>query len=732
MLKVSAKLHTIRSKIISLSGKSYPYYFIIAAIIAAFYNVFFILLVLLLLYKFKRKYKVKILLIFLLIIAASFSLNFISASKKPKEEIKGVVVEVYNNKNNLVIKSKNINYLVKTQNKYSVGDILMVTGQIQKPRGVRVPHGFNLRKYYLSKNIYYEINQPEIDKIGFNYIYYPQKLIAKYLDYFPKLTQTYLRSMILGINEHELEFKQSTNLLQISYLINLSGVLVYTVISIFKKIFYYLDIETSHQEKIIITLLFLWSYVTGFKLVMLRILIMSLISYINRVWNLKLTRLDIIFYTFFNIIIINPNFINSIGFSLGFIVITTINLITPEIKISNSIIKRYVLFFMVYLSIFPILINSLNIIYLLMFIITPILVVLYRKGVVYLFLIVIVLPLLSDFVEFILHNFEVMITYLSSFDLRITFPSFNNFLMFIYYIIVIFFFINKKLINKHLLSLFILLFITYNKAYFNPTYKLYFLDVDQGDTTILITPHYEDVIVIDAYGDVVNVLRKMGIRKINYLILTHPDYDHIREASNLITNFDVKNILINPYDDYKFDGYHPIKIKSGDTIFSNNYKITFYSPYKNNLNTNDNSLVFKLEYLNNQVLFLGDISKKIEIDLVNRYGDELKSNILKLAHHGSNTSTSSILLNTVKPDDVIISAGFNNIYGFPHQEVMENLGDKYQIYRTDLDHTIVYTNRFNYAKTTKYYQNYIIYYIIKEIRKGRFYGQFNLFILWCK
>ena len=108
-------------------------------------------------------------------------------------------------------------------------------------------------------------------------------------------------------------------------------------------------------------------------------------------------------------------------------------------------------------------------------------------------------------------------------------PSFNKLSLFLYYLILIFYLTNKSWLNKNIITYFMLLFLVFNKAYLNPTYRLIFLDVDQGDTTIFITPFNEDVVVVDAYGDVVKVLHKMGVRKIDYLILTHSDNDHIRE-----------------------------------------------------------------------------------------------------------------------------------------------------------------------------------------------------------
>ena len=720
MLSISAKLHTIRLKIISLSGKSYPYYFIIAAIIAAFFNPFFIILVLFLLYMFKTKYNYKILLILILLIGISFTANYLIKSFKPKNIINGTVIEI--NQNNIIVKTTFSKYKLKTNNDYQIGDILEIEGTLTKPRGVRVPYGFNEKNYLRSRGVYYEINQAKINKIGFSYLYFPHLLINRYLDIYPLKTKVYLRSFIVGTNEYNREFKDATNKLQITYLLSLSGILIYAILNILKKIFFYLDIKTKKQDVIIIFLLFIWCVIAGFKFVILRIFIISLLTNINKYLNLKMTRLDIIFYAFLSLIIGKPDLLYSTGFTISFVVLTMVSLVDSEIKIGNYFIKRYVLYVLIYLSILPIIINMYNNIYLLIFILTPLLVLIFQKGIIYLFIVVLAMPFLSFISEFYLFYFENIIKYISGFKSNLTFPNFNNIFILTYYLIFIFFMSNKKWINKNMFSLILLVLIVYNKAYLNPTYKLIFLDVDQGDTTIFITPYNQEVIVIDAYGSVLSTLNKMGVRKIDYLILTHPDNDHVREANNLISNLAVEKVLINPYDSYDLIESNFIKIKDEDKIINSNFEINFLSPNKNYYNNNDNSLAFQLKYLNNKVLFLGDISKNVEIEMIKRYGGILESNILKLAHHGSNTSTSSNLLSSVKPKDIIISVGLNNIYGFPHKEVLELLDGNYNVYRTDINYTISYISVNNITKTLKHYENYIIYYIILEKKKGRFYG----------
>lgn len=105
---------------------------------------------------------------------------------------------------------------------------------------------------------------------------------------------------------------------------------------------------------------------------------------------------------------------------------------------------------------------------------------------------------------------------------------------------------------------------------------------------------------------------------------------------------------------------------------------------------NNNSIVMQLEYSNFSLLFTGDISKKIEESLVKEYGSELKSTVLKVAHHGSKTSSVESFINMVKPKIALIGVGKNNKFGHPTSEVIQKLEKiKAKIFRTDLNGEII-------------------------------------------
>ena len=703
MLKESAKLLLIKLKIISTSGKTYPYYLITAAIIAAFYNYYFIVMVLFLLYKFRLIIKYKLIIVISVILLLSFSVSIIKDNMETKQVIRGTIVEI--NANEYIIKSGFKKYLVVTNDKFEIGDVIELTGDSKPFSEVRVPHGFNEKKYHLSRNVYAKYNKPIIEKSGFNYLYLLNNLFYQYLSIFDDNTKLYLISMITGNNNFELNFKEASKQLQISYLLGLSGIFIYAALSILKKIFYYLDIMTETQDKLIFSFLFGWAFLVGFKMVILRILIINTITNISKNYGFKLTRLDIIFYSFLIILIINFNYIYSIGFILSFLVLTVISLSSNLLNRYHFFVNRYLSYFLIYLFIFPLLITMNNNLYLLIFFVTPVLVILFQKILSYSFIVVLIIPFLSPLTKYLLIYFEKFIIFLSQASLVIVIPSFSKVLIFLYYFtLVMIATATRYQLKNRLVLLLIIMLSLYNKAYLNIGYRLYFLDVSQGDTTIFITPNQKQVVVIDAYGDVLGVLNRLGIRKIDYLILTHPDNDHIGKADLLIDGLTVKKVIINPYDSYEINHENILTYQDGDIIYDQHFKIEFYGPIKNYYNTNDNSLVFKLSYLDNSVLFLGDISTTVEREIAKKYGLMLRSNILKLAHHGSNTSTSMELLKVVEPREIIISLGLNNIYGFPHPDVIEKISGKYNVYRTDLNYTIYYYQDEIGIKRLKYYQ----------------------------
>lgn len=238
-----------------------------------------------------------------------------------------------------------------------------------------------------------------------------------------------------------------------------------------------------------------------------------------------------------------------------------------------------------------------------------------------------------------------------------------------------------------------------------------FIDVGQGDSTLIRVNN--KTFLIDgggsSYGETFDVGEKTlfpylldrGIKTIDYVIVSHFDSDHSQGLNFVLENMKVKNAVISSlgqdsseYDTFmslaKKQGTKLIFVKKGDIIKIGNsiIKVLFpdNEPIMDN-EKNNNALVFKFIWKNVSILFTGDIEEKAENKLLNLYSNnlkELKANILKVAHHGSKTSTTKEFLEAVNPQIALIGVGKNNNFGHPNSGVIERLSSiGCKIYRTD-------------------------------------------------
>lgn len=257
----------------------------------------------------------------------------------------------------------------------------------------------------------------------------------------------------------------------------------------------------------------------------------------------------------------------------------------------------------------------------------------------------------------------------------------------------------------------IVIVITYLYLIGTEDFKLYFVDVGQGDCTIIKTQNKN--LIIDGgegnsdkydYGKnvILQHLLKLGIKRIDYMIFSHFDSDHAGGLIYILENLKVDNIIIGIQTEESEclkkileiadkKKIRVIIIESGKNIkIDRNSYIEALWPNKKDLigenALNNNSLVFKFNYKNFSILFTGDIEDIAEKELVNKYKENLKSDVLKVSHHGSKTSTSIEFLEYVKPEIALIGVGKNNKFGHPNEDVIEKIENSgVKIYRTDIN-----------------------------------------------
>lgn len=238
--------------------------------------------------------------------------------------------------------------------------------------------------------------------------------------------------------------------------------------------------------------------------------------------------------------------------------------------------------------------------------------------------------------------------------------------------------------------------------------RVSFIDVGQGDCSLIQCDGY--VILIDG-GEAEQVkkvekyLLASGVRQIDGYILTHPHFDHIGAAADIISDYKVDTVYMTDFDDYNMPvtncfenvlnaidkkNCEIVTVKKGDKFNFGDLKINILSPSSQTDDYNDMSIVFRAEYKSVSFLFTGDASSLIEDQLIDS-GEHLKSDVLKVGHHGSAHSSSAGFLDKVQPDYAVISCGKGNSYGHPSSSTTERLGN-YVIkqFRTDRNGTVIF------------------------------------------
>ncbi|QQZ10200.1 MBL fold metallo-hydrolase [Heyndrickxia vini] len=234
---------------------------------------------------------------------------------------------------------------------------------------------------------------------------------------------------------------------------------------------------------------------------------------------------------------------------------------------------------------------------------------------------------------------------------------------------------------------------------------VHFIDVDQGDSIYIKTPAGDDILIDGGNrdgSDVVTYLKKQKVKDIDVMISTHPDADHTGGLDEVLKAFKVKSVYApkvshttQVYKDFLSAVKHEgVKIKSatkGVTLPLKGVTAKFIAPVKtySTNDLNDWSAVLKLTYGSKSFLFTGDAETKSETDMIHS-NQSLKADVLKVGHHGANTSTSSAFLHAVHPTYAVISVGKGNQYGHPTSTVLKRLGsNKVKVFRTDTQGTII-------------------------------------------
>lgn len=638
-------------------------------------------------------------------------------------------------------KYKNKKFIVyinkKNKKLLEYGDLIEIKGEYSAPEVARNYKGFDYSQYLKTLNIYGTIkveeskiiNKNQLSPILISINNIKEKMIDNANRNMPKRTANLLLGILIGerdnIQEDIIESFRTANL---SHILAVSG--AHTSYIILGITYLISKSKTPKRIGYIITIinLLIFIIITGASYSVVRACIMAIVVIGAKICYRKENFFTSICISLIIILIQNPFAINDIGLKLSFMGTAGIVIFNKSItnffiklKIKQKIAEALSVTFSAQLMIMPITILNFNTISLTFFIsnilASPLLGIIIIFGFISIFISSILNPI-SKILFLILHIFLELLILVSKVTEKIPGSSIlvktpNILFAIVYYILILFFnyfFVikqnptrrfHKKIIKiitiKNIKNAFkviavvflIILLLTRIVRIINPTLKIYFIDVGQGDSTLIVTPKNKKILIDGGEGKT-NVLFQYlldrRINKIDYIIISHFDSDHCNGLIEIIEKMRVENIVMSKQSKESEEYKKILEIIKQKNIKVSSVKAEDKIIIEKNLYTkilnpaekfefqdlNNNAIVAKLVYKNFSMLFTGDI-EKAEENLAKKYKNELKSTILKVAHHGSKTSTSEKFLKYVEPQIALIGVGENNKFGHPNQITIEKL-----------------------------------------------------------
>ena len=620
------------------------------------------------------------------------------------EDFTGIVTTIVKKENSfkLTIKGKEklIVYISNIEN-IELGDKVVVKGKYTLPKKATIPNNFDYQKYLYNNHIFYIMYAKELKIIKKN-----QNITFKIKKYILDKTSNYtnngyLNAFIIG-DKTDLEFYETYQNNGISHLFALSGM----HISMLSLIIYKLVNKFKHKDLIVIIFLLFYITLTNFSASILRTIIFFIILKLNKKLDLNISTKNALLITLSIIMTYNPLIVFDIGFQYSGLVTFGLIVSTKYYK-KNYFYNLFITSFIALLFSVPItfynnyelnllsILNNLINVPLITFVIYP------------LSLLTFLLKFLEPIYNLTINLLEFINNISSIFSLNIIVPKVHIIFYLIYYLLI---YIYIESNNKKYILIACLYLLSFKlKPFIDRNNYVYYLDVGQGDSSLII---YNDIVVMNDTGGSSNynvssgcikLLKSLGYSHIDYLILTHGDFDHMGDSIYLINNYKVKNVVLNNdnFNELETNLIKELK-KKKIKYYQNVEKI----PISNNIitilnteeydNENDNSNVIYIELNNYKFMFMGDAGVDKEKDILERHNIS-NIDVLKVGHHGSKTSSSKSFINKINPKYSIISVGKNNRYGHPNKEVLNNL-DHSKIYRTDEDGSIMFKIKNNKLK----------------------------------
>lgn len=655
-------------------------------------------------------------------------------------------------------KNTNLQLNVKKEEELlSYGDKIIIKGNFEEASSARNEGGFDYKQYLKSKNIYgiISVDKKDIKLIKKNNVGVID-LLANKVSNSMKIkieqnlsneTSKLLSGILIGNkNNLQKEIQEDFRNSSLSHVLAISGMHVSYIMLGITFVINKMKFNKKVSKIITIFILLFFIILTGKTASVTRACFMSSYIILASLFHKKAHVLASISISLLIILIINPYLILDIGLQLSYGGTIGIVLIYPILKkvkkkkedksskfkkiihkIKDKILDIILITISANLVIFPIVLfhyNTISFTFIISnLLISPIIGIIIILGFISVFASYIISPI-SKVMFLILQTFLNLLIKIAHFCAelpfsKVYFPTPKIYVIIIYYVFLIFIILarNKiiviKKINKKIIIIFVIIIIILNLIlnFIPKTFTISFIDVGQGDSMLILTPKGKKIL-IDGGGSrdeesfnigkqtLIPYLLNKGITKLDYILISHFDSDHVGGILSVLEELKVEKVIICEQEEN--ENYRRFKeivknkkikvyvVKKGDNVkIEENILLNILWPKDEKIKENainNNSIVAKLNYKNFSILLTGDIEKIAENEILKEYENSniLNANILKVAHHGSKSSSINEFLEKVKPQIALIGVGEKNTFGHPNEGVLkrlENINTK--IYRTD-------------------------------------------------
>ncbi|HPN38032.1 MAG TPA: DNA internalization-related competence protein ComEC/Rec2 [Melioribacteraceae bacterium] len=632
----------------------------------------------------------------------------------------------------------------KVYDKFNINDKIIFTGRLLNPPEKRILGDISYRGTLKSRNIIgvayanydssFSINKVSKFNIK-NYITtLKEKLDINLSKIYEIKSYALLRGLILGdrgaLDEN---IKDEFAKVGVAHVLAVSGLHVGLIVYILLLLFGRFKLTFRYLLTIIV--LILYCYITGNSPSVVRATIMGVVFLLCKYLNRDYAGLNSLFLSLFIILLFNPGELFNVGLQLSFISVLTIILVgnaadnyLRKFNLNNTF-KKILLLLLITLACqittLPILLIYFHQISLIAIIsnifVIPLISLILIFGIVSLIISLFIIKLgviFASGVQLLICFNNYLINLFA--NIKFSFVEFYGFTQydgaFYYIIIIIGFFITKTVLSdrrkKYIIVLSFIFFCYFfvKFSFTNQKLTVVFIDVGQGDSFLIKTVNNKAILIdsgnkTDFYdaGEqaIIPTLKYLNINKLDYVFITHLDADHYMGLLSVIENVKIKELYKPRMDTAEIKDFEFEKMLKRKQIKINYYenkvlnvqdlKIFILNDTMNvSHNNNEKSGVLKIVFGKRSFLFMGDATRNMEKYYVNKYGNFLKSDVLKAGHHGSNSSSDSLFIEYVKPKYTIISCGTLNPYGFPNSKVLKRFDKKTKVLRTDLLGTIVF------------------------------------------